>query len=292
MAGGGGDCRPPRHCRTVSADERNTSVAGNRGRRRAGASPAPSRACVRAHRSLRLRDSSPIGRPPAPHPRGARRTDLAGHPGTTPLFPGGRPLVSGYVSGFLGLLAVLFALITWQVAVEGPLLRLDERVGGKLFGHGPAPLTQVFSDLGGMPVALPVLTCALGYALWRGARRLAVYAALTMAAVPALVIPLKVATARQGPLTEAVNYFPSGHTATAAVAYGASALVLMTLPRPSWLREASAPGVDDARRRDPVDHGDGHRSGAARLPLAAGRAGQLVPGASGARAPMVGQLPK
>lgn len=177
---------------------------------------------------------------PTPPGRAANRSHRPSR--NNPPVPGwAGPLVSGYVSGFLGLLAVLFALITWQVAVEGPLLRLDERVGGKLFGHGPAALTQVFSDLGGMPVALPVLTCALGYALWRGARRLAVYAALTMAAVPALVIPLKVATARQGPLTEAVNYFPSGHTATAAVAYGASALVLMTLPRPSWLREASWP---------------------------------------------------
>ncbi|MEU4176118.1 phosphatase PAP2 family protein [Streptomyces sp. NPDC026589] len=179
------------------------------------------------------------GRPPHT-PRGARRTDLAGHPGTTPPVPGWpAPLVLRLLG--LGLLAVLFSLITWQVALQGPLLRLDERVGGELFGHGPAALTQVLSDLGGMPVALPVLTCAVGYALWRGARRLAVYAALTMAAVPALVIPLKVATARQGPLTEAVNYYPSGHTATAAVAYGASALVLLALPRPSWLREASWP---------------------------------------------------
>lgn len=179
------------------------------------------------------------GRPPHT-PRGARRTDLAGHPGTIPPVPGWpAPLVLRFLG--LGLLTVLFSLITWQVAVEGPLLRLDERVGGELFGRGPAPLTQVLSDLGGMPVALPVLTCAVGYALWRGARRLAVYAALTMAAVPALVIPLKVATARQGPLTEAVNYYPSGHTATAAVAYGASALVLLALPRPSWLREASWP---------------------------------------------------
>ncbi len=136
---------------------------------------------------------------------------------------------------------VLFSLITWQVAVEGPLLRLDERVGGGLFGSGPAALTQVLSDLGGMPVALPVLACAIGYALWRRALRLAVCAALTMAAVPALVIPLKVATARQGPLTEAVNYFPSGHTATAAVAYGASALVMLALPRPSWLPRATWP---------------------------------------------------
>ncbi|NEB41676.1 phosphatase PAP2 family protein [Streptomyces sp. SID14515] len=181
------------------------------------------------------------GRPPHT-PRGARRTDLAGHPGTTPPVPGWpAPLVSGYVSGFLGLLAVLFALITWQVAVDGPLLRLDERVGPKLFGRGPAALTQVLSDLGGTAVALPVLTVVIAYALWCRALRLAVYAALTMAAVPALVIPLKVATARQGPLTEAVNYYPSGHTATAAVAYGASALVLLALPRPAWLREASWP---------------------------------------------------
>ncbi|MEU0103426.1 phosphatase PAP2 family protein [Streptomyces sp. NPDC006267] len=177
------------------------------------------------------------GRPPHT-PRGARRTDPAGHPGTPPPVPGWpAPLVSGVLS----LLTVLFALITWQVAVEGPLLRLDERVGGKLFGRGPGALSQVLSDLGGTAVALPVLTCALGYALWRGARRLAGYAALTMAAVPALVIPLKVATARQGPLTEAVDYYPSGHTATAVVAYGATALVLMALPRPSWLREASWP---------------------------------------------------
>ncbi|MBV7243897.1 phosphatase PAP2 family protein [Streptomyces sp. MW-W600-10] len=181
------------------------------------------------------------GRPPHT-PRGARRTDLAGHPGTPPPVPGWpAPLVSGYVSGLLGLLAVLFALITWQVVVEGPLLRLDERVGPKLFGRGPAGLTQVLSDLGGMAVALPVLTVVIAYALWRRALRLAVYAALTMAAVPALVIPLKVATARQGPLTEAVNYYPSGHTATAAVAYGASALVLLALPRPAWLRAASWP---------------------------------------------------
>ncbi|MEW2071213.1 phosphatase PAP2 family protein [Streptomyces sp. NPDC007346] len=130
----------------------------------------------------------------------------------------------------------LFALITWQVAADGPLVRLDERVGGSLFERGPAPVTQLLSDLGGMPVALPVLGCAIAYALWRGARRLPVYAALTMAAVPALVIPLKVATARQGPLTEAVNYYPSGHTATAAVAYGASALLLLAVPRPAWLR--------------------------------------------------------
>ncbi len=177
------------------------------------------------------------GRPPHT-PRGARRPDPAGHPGTTPPVP---RWPASLLLGLLAALFALFALITWQVAAEGPLVRLDERVGESLFRRGPAPLTQLFSDLGGMPVALPVLVCAIAYALWRGARRLPVYAALTMAAVPALVIPLKVATARQGPLTEAVNYYPSGHTATAAVAYGAAALLLLALPRPSWLRERAWP---------------------------------------------------
>ncbi|MFJ8847695.1 phosphatase PAP2 family protein [Streptomyces cyaneofuscatus] len=175
------------------------------------------------------------GRPPHT-PRGARRPGPAGHPGTTPPVPGWPASPFLPVSLLLGVLLALFALITWQVAAEGPLLRLDERVGESLFRRGPAGLTQLFSDLGGVPVALPVLVCAIAYALWRGARRLPVYAALTMAAVPALVIPLKVAIARQGPLTEAVNYYPSGHTATAAVAYGASALLLLAVPRPVWLR--------------------------------------------------------
>ena len=138
---------------------------------------------------------------------------------------------------------VLFGLITWQVAADGPLVRLDERVGESLFRRGPTALTQLFSDLGGVAVALPVLVCAIAYALWRGARRLPVYAALTMAAVPALVIPLKVATARQGPLTEAVNYYPSGHTATAAVAYGASALLLLAVDRPTRLRAWLTPAA-------------------------------------------------
>ncbi|WP_093754937.1 phosphatase PAP2 family protein [Streptomyces sp. DvalAA-19] len=172
------------------------------------------------------------GRPPHT-PRGARRPGPAGHPGTTPPVPG---WPASLVLAPLMALTALFGLITWQVAADGPLVRLDERVGESLFRRGPAALTQLFSDLGGVPVALPVLVCAITYALWRGARRLPVYAALTMAAVPALVIPLKVATARQGPLTEAVNYYPSGHTATAAVAYGASALLLLAVDRPAWLR--------------------------------------------------------
>ncbi|MEV0780783.1 phosphatase PAP2 family protein [Streptomyces sp. NPDC050433] len=77
-----------------------------------------------------------------------------------------------------------------------------------------------------MVVALPVLAVAIVYAAWRGhwARALAVVAA--MAAVPALVMPLKLWIDRTGPLTAESGYYPSGHTATAMVAYCGAALLL------------------------------------------------------------------
>ncbi len=124
---------------------------------------------------------------------------------------------------------MLFCLITWQVAADGPLRSLDERAGLAVVGEAPRPLTEAMADLGSMVVALPVLAAALAYALWRGGRSRrteAVTAVLTMAAVPALVVPLKALIDRQGPLTEASGYYPSGHTATAMVAYGAAALLL------------------------------------------------------------------
>lgn len=120
----------------------------------------------------------------------------------------------------------LFAAVTWQVAVHGPLARLDERAGRALAGRGPRPLTELLADLGNLQVALPVLAAALAYAVWRGRRRAALYAGLAMALVPAVVVPLKVLVDRVGPLTAETGYYPSGHTATALVAYGGAALVL------------------------------------------------------------------
>lgn len=137
-------------------------------------------------------------------------------------------------------LLVLFALITWQVVADGPLLGPDERISRALVGRGPARIADLFSDLGNMQVALPVSACAIICALVRGARREPLYAALSMAAVPALIVPLKLWTDRQGPLTEATGYYPSGHTATAAVAYGAAALLLAPYLRRSWMMLVAA----------------------------------------------------
>ncbi|RNL72969.1 phosphatase PAP2 family protein [Streptomyces sp. I6] len=121
--------------------------------------------------------------------------------------------------------AVLFALITWQVAVHGPLRALDEHIGRALVGGGPAYLTEFLADLGNPQVALPVLAAAAGLALRRHRWAMAAAVATAMVLVPALVAPLKALTDRPGPLTPETGYFPSGHAATAMVAYAGAALL-------------------------------------------------------------------
>ncbi len=93
-----------------------------------------------------------------------------------------------------------------------------------------------------------------------------------MAAVPAIVVPLKELVARSGPpvMGPGTGYYPSGHTATAVVAYGAATLLLLPWLRRTYARRLvltgcltlnAAVGVGLVRPR---------------LPLAAGRGGQLV----------------
>ncbi|KUJ64743.1 phosphoesterase PA-phosphatase [Streptomyces albus subsp. albus] len=133
---------------------------------------------------------------------------------------------------------MVFALVTWQVAADGPLRRLDERIGRSARGRLlPAPLAELLADLGGMAVALPVLALAIGYAGWRLRRTGAHWwgvplaGALAMAAVPALIAPVKELIDRPGPpgpVAGSDGFYPSGHTATAAVAYGAAALLLLS----------------------------------------------------------------
>ncbi|MFJ6699267.1 phosphatase PAP2 family protein [Streptomyces sp. NPDC091272] len=131
--------------------------------------------------------------------------------------------------------ALLFALITWQVVVRGPLLRADTRLDQHLVGRGPRPLTEFLADLGNTQVALPVLAMALGYALWRGLRLPVLSVALATAAVPAVVVPLKALVARESPVDPAdTGFFPSGHAATAAVAYCGAALLLHLCVRGRW----------------------------------------------------------
>ncbi|MFF9627110.1 phosphatase PAP2 family protein [Streptomyces griseosporeus] len=85
-------------------------------------------------------------------------------------------------------------------------------------------------------MAVPVLALAAAFAAWRG--RAAgqdrwwlppLAAGTAMALVPALVVPLKEWTDRPGTpvVPPATGYYPSGHTATACVAYGGALLLLL-----------------------------------------------------------------
>ncbi|MFE1859122.1 phosphatase PAP2 family protein [Streptomyces anandii] len=141
--------------------------------------------------------------------------------------------------------AVLFALITWQVVDRGPLLGVDRDVSHALLRPGRA--SELLADLGNVQVAVPVLAVALGCAALRGratgvdrwwAPPLA--AAVLMAVLPALIVPLKEWTGRHGTtaVPPGVGYFPSGHTATAMIAYGSGTLVLLPLLRTALARLA------------------------------------------------------
>jgi undecaprenyl-diphosphatase len=123
-------------------------------------------------------------------------------------------------------------------------VRLDERLSDALVR--PDRSSELLADLGNVPVAVPVLALAAGYAAWRARAggtdrwwRPAAAAALLMALVPAIVVPLKVLTDRPGTpaVPPATGYYPSGHTATAVVAYGCATLLLLP-----WLRRAAARG--------------------------------------------------
>ena len=177
---------------------------------------------------------------PAPH----TRCPYPGHDRRRPA-PGRTVLLA-----LAGLPALLFGLITWQVAVHGPLVGVDERVSRGLLR--PDRLSEVLSDLGNAQIAVPVLGVALGYAAVRGRRAgpgvwwvAPVLAAVVTAVVPAAVVPVKALVGRGG--TAAVppgsGYFPSGHAATAAVAYGAAALVLLPWLRGVWPRRAGTAGA-------------------------------------------------
>lgn len=176
-------------------------------------------------------------------PRDERCGDRSGRPGTLPPVPGRLtfPLL-------LALLQTgLFALLTWQEAVRGPLLALDPPLRRAIAGASVRPagsdLGRFLSDLGNPQVALPVLASAVAFAWWRGRRerrgrhlrRLIAYT-LPMAVIPLVVTPLKAAVGRGGPgsLTLAPGYpglFPSGHTAMATLAYGGAALLVLPFVR-------------------------------------------------------------
>ncbi|GAA3892445.1 phosphatase PAP2 family protein [Streptomyces lannensis] len=150
-----------------------------------------------------------------------------------PAVHGGMPPLPGRPARVLGPLGLLFLLLSWQVAVRGPLVRVDERLGMALVR--PSRISELLADLGSATIAVPLLVIVLTWVAQRGrdagAHRWwlppAAAAGLT-AAYPVLILALKTLFARPGPplMGPVTGFYPSGHTATAMIAYGAAALVL------------------------------------------------------------------
>lgn len=177
-------------------------------------------------------------------PRDGRRGDRPGRPGTPPPVPG--RLTFLFATGALG--AVLFALLTWQVTSHGPLIGRDLRVlrwfqrTAAAHPRWDTPAHYV-CKLGNVEVAVPVLLAAIVLAavLGRWARLVRWWlpplaAAVAMAAVPVIVSLVKAAVVRPAPgrihpRSDGYGYFPSGHTATSAMAYGLSALLVVPFVR-------------------------------------------------------------
>ncbi|MFC7308729.1 phosphatase PAP2 family protein [Streptomyces monticola] len=124
--------------------------------------------------------------------------------------------------------------------------RADEGLG-LLVGRSQFPdrAAELLADLGGITVAPLVLVAVLAYVARRGGASgepcwwAAPFAALlALASVPVLVSALKALFDRQGPPGMGTHggFYPSGHSTTATVAYGAAALLLVPLVRSAYLR--------------------------------------------------------
>lgn len=140
--------------------------------------------------------------------------------------------------GWASLWVLLFAVQSWQLTVDGPLRGWDEELSERFRQPVPVPdgPAELAADLGNFEVALPVLALAMVCAYLRQ-RSIAplVGCGLAMLCVPLLVAPLKLLFDRPGPLGGS-GYYPSGHTATAVVAYGAVVLLLWPLLRSATAR--------------------------------------------------------
>lgn len=202
-------------------------------------------------------ESRSTGRP-AHTPRDARNGDHQGRPGALPPAPGRLPRVLARPA-VPAVLALVLLLVSWQVAVDGPLLELDHWVRhavretrhalhSALLNH----LGKAFSDLGGGSVAVPVLLLGgavaarrefrAGFARWWLPVPVAV---LTAGLIPLLVVPAKAWFARPGPFglplaADQWGWYPSGHTATATLGYGVAALLLARAAAPRGRRALAA----------------------------------------------------
>lgn len=152
---------------------------------------------------------------------------------------------------------MLFALLTWQVSSGGPLTHPERRLlrwfTRMALAHPGADTTAHYlCKLGNVQVAVPALLAAIvltgrfgyeaGIARWWLPPAAG---AVAMSVVPLVVVTVKDAVGRPAPGKihpgpAGYGFFPSGHTATSAVAYGTATLLLLPWIRRAVLRAALA----------------------------------------------------
>ena len=142
----------------------------------------------------------------------------------------------------LVLVAVPFSTLTFMVLAESPLIRFDGSVADALntFAHDrPALLDSldVISWLG-RPFLLGVIVSAASVFVWRrGRRRLAVFLVVTVVGGGLVDSAVKILVDRPRPVvdhpvaTAFGKSFPSGHSMSSLVTYGALLLVFLPVVR-------------------------------------------------------------
>lgn len=149
----------------------------------------------------------------------------------------------------VALVGIPFGLLLHQVVSDGPLTAFDTRGAADLnrIVHQHAwmvDVLQVVSFLG-KPVWLAlVIGLPSAWVLLRGQRKLAIFLVTTSIGGGIVDTVVKVAVGRPRPVVDEPvatafgNSFPSGHSMSATVCYGALALVFLPVIRPAWRRVA------------------------------------------------------
>ncbi|MGI8683534.1 MAG: phosphatase PAP2 family protein [Acidimicrobiales bacterium] len=154
----------------------------------------------------------------------------------------------------LVLVAVPFGLLLDQVVRNGPLVRVDTAAANDLHGWvqgspGAVRALQVVSFLGSPPWLTVLVVAAVAYVLRRRRVRLAVFLVATTLAGGLIDTAVKIAVDRdrpslEGPVATAHGQsFPSGHSMSSTIAYGALLLVLLPALPPRARRPAVGAAV-------------------------------------------------
>ena len=141
-----------------------------------------------------------------------------------------------------GLAGIPFAFLLAEVTSSGPLVRIDRTVA-----HSIAEvmadhrlLSKIFRDLSylGFPPWFWVLIGGVTLYLWsRGKRRLVAFLLTSTLGGSILDTVVKLAVNRPRPLAssfEDAGSFPSGHSMSSTIAYGALLLIFIPLVRRRW----------------------------------------------------------